>query len=55
MDNGKLYVCVRKISQCCVKVFQGFFFFFFFKLQGLSETLMFMHMMNFQEERMYCA
>ena len=51
MESGKLYVCVRKISQCCVKVFQVFFF----KFQGLSETLMFMHMMNFQEERMYCA
>ena len=50
MESGKLYVCVRKISAVL-----KFFKFFFFKLQGLSETLMFMHMMNFQEERMYCA
>ena len=53
MESGKLYLCVRKISQSCVKVFQVSSF--VFKLQGLSEALMFMRMMNFQEERMFRA
>ena len=49
-------MCVLgKLVSAVLKFFKVFFFFFFFKLQGLSETLMFMHMMNFQEERMYCA
>ena len=48
-------MCVLgKLVSAVLKFFKVFFF-FFFKLQGLSETLMFMHMMNFQEERMYCA
>ena len=47
-------MCVLGKSVSAVLKFFKFFF-FFFKLQGLSETLMFMHMMNFQGERMYCA